>query len=97
MKTYIVYVYGRMQNEIDAVKAETPRDALNNVINDWVQDGTLGQLLAKYRIVENGECTIKYVNNENEADTLTFTIAGNKDIDTVISELHDNEVYTLEN
>lgn len=96
MKTYIVYTYGKF-NELNIVKAETPRTALNQVINSWVEEPSLGLLLSAYRIVENGDTTIKFVHNDDEARTLTFTIAGNKDIETVMSELHDNEVYTLEN
>lgn len=96
MKTYIVYIYGNF-DELNVVKAETPRQALNLVINEWLQTDGLAQVLSTYRIVENSDTTIRYVNNENEAKTLTFTIAGNKDIETVISELHDNEVYNLEN
>lgn len=97
MKTFIVYVYGRIQNEIDAVKAETPRQALNKVINDWMQNETLVEVFQNYRIIENGDYTIKYLSNIDEIDTVTFTIAGNKDIETVISELKENEVYILEN
>lgn len=97
MKTFIVYVYGRIQNEIDFVKADTSKAALNLVIDEWIQDGTLAEVFKNYRIIENGDYTIRYLSNINEVDTLTFTIAGNKDIDTVVSELHDNEVYTLEN
>lgn len=97
MKTFIVYAYGRMQNEISLVKAETSRQALNNVINEWMQDDVLSKIFQKYRIIENGDYTIKYLSNINEVDTLTFTIAGNTDIETAISELNNNEVYVLEN